>query len=103
MRNALLSLVVVAALIAGAVGGTLATWSDSETSHGNVISTGSLDLKVNRADDAPWGDGVGQVINISCVTPCHWYGPFVVELWHAGQCTENASLFDAELSTGMSG
>jgi predicted ribosomally synthesized peptide with SipW-like signal peptide len=93
MRNVLLSLVVIAALIAGAVGGTLATWSDSETSHGNVIETGSVDLLVNDADDLPWGTGVPAKVNITCVMPCKWYGPFEVKLWHAGQCTENASAY----------
>jgi predicted ribosomally synthesized peptide with SipW-like signal peptide len=93
MRNVILSLVVVAALIAGAVGGTLATWSDSETSHGNIVETGSVDLKVNGADDLPWGTGVPQKVNITCVTPCHWYGPFEVELWNAGQCRENSSIY----------
>jgi predicted ribosomally synthesized peptide with SipW-like signal peptide len=93
MRNVLLSLVVVAALIAGAVGGALATWSDSETSEGNYVETGSVDLKVNGADDLPWGTGVPVKVNATCVTPCMWYGPYEVELWNAGQCEFNSSAY----------
>jgi predicted ribosomally synthesized peptide with SipW-like signal peptide len=86
MRNIILSLVMVAALVAAGVGGTLATWSDSETSEGNRITTGSLDLKVNGKDDQPWGTGVGPKVTIDCMIPCKWYGPFEVELWNAGIC-----------------
>jgi predicted ribosomally synthesized peptide with SipW-like signal peptide len=86
MRNIVLSLVMVAALVAAGVGGTLATWSDSETSEGNYIHTGSVDLKVNGNDDCPWGAGVGPKVEIDCMVPCKWYGPFEVELWNAGIC-----------------
>ena len=93
MRNVLLSVVVVAALIAGGIGGTLATWSDSETSIGNSIETGSVDLKVNGDDDKPWGSGIEVKVNATCVTPCKWFGPYLVELWNAGECTENSSAY----------
>jgi predicted ribosomally synthesized peptide with SipW-like signal peptide len=86
MRNIFLSLVIVATLVAAGVGGTLATWSDSETSEGNYIHTGSVDLKVNGNDDAPWGAGVCPIVEIDCMIPCKWYGPFEVELWNAGIC-----------------
>jgi predicted ribosomally synthesized peptide with SipW-like signal peptide len=86
MRNIVLSLVMVAALVAAGVGGTLATWSDSETSEGNTITTGSVDLKVNGFDDLPWGEGVPPKVTLDCMIPCKWYGPFEVELWNAGQC-----------------
>jgi predicted ribosomally synthesized peptide with SipW-like signal peptide len=87
MRNIFLTLVVVCALVITGIGGTLATWSDSETSADNTIKTGSLDLKVNGADDAPWGTGVPTKVNIDCMIPCKFYGPYEVELWNAGQCT----------------
>jgi predicted ribosomally synthesized peptide with SipW-like signal peptide len=86
MRNILLSLVMVAALVAAGVGGTFATWSDSEVSEGNYINTGSVDLKVNGQDDKPWGAGVPPKVSIDCMVPCKWYGPFEVELWNAGDC-----------------
>jgi predicted ribosomally synthesized peptide with SipW-like signal peptide len=92
-RNLILAVVVVAALVIAGTGGVFATWSDSETSMDNRIETGSVDLKVNGADDAPWGAGVPTKVNIDCMIPCKWYGPYEVELWHAGQCTQNASAF----------
>ena len=76
MRNVLLSLVVVVVLAAGGLGGTFATWSDSETSGNNTIVTGSLDLKVNGTDDKPWGEGVPKLIEEVCVVPCNLYGPY---------------------------
>jgi len=86
MKNVLLSVVVVAVLLAGGLGGTFATWSDSETSEGNSIKTGSVDLLVNGYDDLPWGLGVPPKVAIDCMIPCKIYGGFEVELWNAGQC-----------------
>jgi predicted ribosomally synthesized peptide with SipW-like signal peptide len=93
MRNIVLSLVMVAVLVAASVGGTFAMWSDSETSENNIIRTGSIDLKVNGQDDAPWGAGVPTKVNIDCMIPCKWYGPYEVELWNAGQCEAPSSAF----------
>jgi len=87
MRNIFLTLVVVCALVITGIGGTLASWSDSETSADNSVITGSLDLKVNGADDEPWGDGVPVKVDVECVIPMKFYGPYEVELWNAGQCT----------------
>ena len=86
MRNVFLSIVIICALVIAGLGGTLATWADSETSLANTITTGSVDLKVNGEDDAPWGDGVPTKVNIDCMVPCKLYGPFEVELWNAGIC-----------------
>ena len=85
MRNFFLSLVMVVALVAAGVGGTFATWSDSEISEDNYVSTGSLDLKVNGQDDLPYGTGVPIKVELDDMVPCKWYGPFEVELWNAGQ------------------
>jgi predicted ribosomally synthesized peptide with SipW-like signal peptide len=93
MRNILLSVVVIAVLVGAGIGGTLATWSDSETSAGNTIETGSMDLVVNGADDAPWGTGVPQKVAIECMIPEKQFGPYEVELWNAGQCTETSSAY----------
>ncbi len=93
MKSIVLSLVVVAVLVAAGVGGTLATWSDSETSIGNTIETGSVDLMVNGADDEPWGTGVPQKVAIECMIPEKMFGPFEVELWNAGQCTQPSSAY----------
>jgi hypothetical protein len=85
-KNLILAVVVVIALTLAGVGGVFATWSDSEVSYGNLISTGSLDLKVNGADDAPWGTGVPSKVTVTCMIPGKFYGPYEVELWNAGQC-----------------
>jgi predicted ribosomally synthesized peptide with SipW-like signal peptide len=95
MKSVFLSVVVVCALAIAGIGGTFATWSDSETSMGNTITTGSVDLKVNGYDDVGptlaeplWGEGVPAKVTIDCMIPCKWYGPYEVELWNAGVCTE---------------
>jgi predicted ribosomally synthesized peptide with SipW-like signal peptide len=86
-RNLILAVVVIAALSLAGAGGVFATWSDSEVSFNNTIETGSVDLKVNGADDLPWGTGVPVKVNITCMIPLKYYGPYEVELWNAGQCT----------------
>jgi predicted ribosomally synthesized peptide with SipW-like signal peptide len=86
MKSIFLAAVVICALAIAGVGGTFATWSDSESSNDNYINTGSVDLKVNGEDDAPWGDGVPSKVAITCMIPCKIYGPYEVELWNAGQC-----------------
>lgn len=92
-KHVILAVVVVAALVVAGTSGVFATWSDSETSMDNIITTGAVDLKVNGQDDAPWGAGVPSKVDIECMVPMRWYGPFEVELWHAGQCDEAASAY----------
>ena len=86
MKSTFLTVVIVCSLVIAGIGGTLATWADSEVSMGNRITTGSLDLKVNGEDDAPWGNGVPTKVTIDCMVPCKVYGPYPVELWNAGIC-----------------
>jgi predicted ribosomally synthesized peptide with SipW-like signal peptide len=88
MKSILLVAVVICALAIAGIGGTFATWSDSETSPDNYIETGSVDLLVNGADELPWGTGVPAKVEIECMIPCKVHGPYVVDLWNAGQCTE---------------
>lgn len=76
-------IILIIASIAFTTGGILAYFSDSETSRGNFIATGSIDLKVNGADDEPWGGGIGPVLQINSATVCIWYSS-TVELWNAG-------------------
>ena len=92
-KHVILAVVVVAALVVAGTSGVFATWSDSETSQGNYINTGSLDLKVNGADDGPWGAGVPTKVEIECMVPNRMYGPYEVELWHAGECDTAAEAF----------
>ncbi|OGN97201.1 MAG: hypothetical protein A2Z77_06440 [Chloroflexi bacterium RBG_13_51_36] len=89
----LISLVLVGSLVLGGLGGTLATWSDSETSHGNYIETGSVDLLVARCDtdwanpgafkdDQPWGVGIDPCFDASLM-PGRNYTCYSL-LWNAG-------------------
>ncbi len=65
----MLALLVIIGIALPMVGDTMATWSDSETSEGNYIETGSIDLLVAKcddnwgncsdfSDDLPWGTGL---------------------------------------------
>jgi predicted ribosomally synthesized peptide with SipW-like signal peptide len=69
MKNVFLSVVVICALAVAGVGGTLAGFSDTEESFNNYIATGSLDLKVEGKDQAPYGAGVDGVIQLDDVMP----------------------------------
>ncbi len=51
MRNIFFSVVVITALVAATVSGTMADFSDSEEEMGDTLQAGSMDLKVNGADD----------------------------------------------------
>ena len=94
MMKTIILKVMVAVLVIGVaapmIGGTLATWSDSETSLDNYIETGSLDLKVNGRDDQPWGVGVGPSFWIEDGMPGVDYNS-TVELWNAG--TEDGTAY----------
>jgi predicted ribosomally synthesized peptide with SipW-like signal peptide len=87
-KSIILAAVVVVALVVAGTSGVFATWSDSEVSENNWIETGSLDLKVNGADDRPWGEGVPSKVFIDHMVPCQWFYGGEVELWNAGQCNE---------------
>ena len=90
----ILALVVVVSVALPMIGSTMATWSDSETSLGNTITTGSLDLLVAHCDenwqepgpfcdDQPWGIGVDPCFYIPDIMldePYHCY----LLLWNAG-------------------
>ena len=49
-KKIIISLSVIGAIAAIAVGGTIAYFSDTETSTGNTFTAGTLDLKLNGAD-----------------------------------------------------
>ena len=73
MKTIFLSVVVICALAVAGIGGTIAGWSDTEESFDNYISTGSLDLKVERTDDKPWGLGLPIVTDFEDIVPCYDY------------------------------
>lgn len=51
MRKILFSLLMITVVVSGVVAGTSAYFSDTETSTGNTITAGTLDLKVGGQDD----------------------------------------------------
>jgi predicted ribosomally synthesized peptide with SipW-like signal peptide len=90
----ILALVLVVAIGLPMIGGTMATWSDSETMMDNYIATGSLDLLVAQCDeewlnpgafndDLPWGVGLDPCFYIPEVELDETYSCYIV-LWNAG-------------------
>lgn len=63
-KQILISLSVIAAVAAVAVGGTMALFSDTETSNGNIFTAGAIDLKV----DHTYASYNGEECN-DCVVP----------------------------------
>ncbi len=62
MKNGLLALLVVGVVLSGLGAGTWAYFDDTETSSGNYIAAGTLDLVVNGVgtfDTSLGGDGIG--------------------------------------------
>ena len=88
MRNVLLSITVVAVLIAGGLSGTFAHFSDTEESTGNYLETGSLDLKVNGYDDPM----VPPKIYAEHLAPCK-SRDYTIDVENVGQCDAPAYLF----------
>jgi len=87
-----MSLLVVGSLVIAGIGGTFATWSDSETSYNNVIETGSVDLLVAKCDadwqnpgafkdDLPYGVGLDACFDTSLAPGT--YTRYSL-LWNAG-------------------
>ena len=70
MKNILLSVVVVATLVAAGVGGTLADFSDIEVSEDNSFATGALDLVVSNNLGTEYPDDVPTFFMIQDAYPC---------------------------------
>lgn len=90
MKNLVLSLMVLLVVIgvtAPMVGDTFASFSDIETSEGNYIETGDLDLKVDGKDD--WQ--VDTCFEIDDGEICTQY-ECTVPLWNAGSVDGTAYL-----------
>jgi predicted ribosomally synthesized peptide with SipW-like signal peptide len=89
----MISLLLLGSLALAGIGGTMATWSDSETSEGNYIETGSVDLLVAKCDadwanpgafkdDLPYGVGLDPCFDTS-LTPGVNYTCYSL-LWNGG-------------------
>ena len=79
MKKILVSLSIISVVATIAIGGTIAYFSDVESSKGNTFSAGILDLKI-RDQDEFYGDGVTATWTASDVKPGNEYKflvPFV--------------------------
>jgi len=79
MKKILVSLSIIGVVAAIAIGGTIAYFSDTETSVGNTLTAGVLDLKI-RDQNEPYGDGVTATWMATDVKPGNEYAflvPFV--------------------------
>jgi len=72
MKKILVSLSIIGVVAAIAIGGTIAYFSDTETSVGNTLTAGVLDLKI-RDGDEKWGDGVVGTWTADDVKPGNEY------------------------------
>jgi predicted ribosomally synthesized peptide with SipW-like signal peptide len=104
-----ISLLVVGTLVVAGLGGTLATWSDSETSEDNYIETGSVDLLVAKCDtdwanpgafkdDLPYGAGLDPCFDTSLTLGGN-YTCYSL-LWNAGCIDAKAYLHIENVSGG---
>lgn len=78
-RKILISLSVIGIVGAIAIGGTVAYFSDTETSKGNTITAGVLDMKI-RDQDESYKDGVTATWTATDVKPGNEYAflvPFI--------------------------
>jgi len=78
MKKILISLSVIVVVAAIAIGGTMAYFSDTETSAGNTISSGALDLTLNGHNNV-----TDAVVTIDDMKPS--------QTWYSGPITLNVS------------
>lgn len=79
MKKILLSLSIIGVVATIAIGGTIAYFSDTESSKGNTLTAGVLDLKIRDQDEA-YGDGITATWTATDVKPGNEYKflvPFV--------------------------
>ena len=81
MKNVLLSVIVISALVAAGIGGTFAGFVDTEESQGNFVQAGITDLLVNGLNDPD----LTAKFTLSHVTPCNSNDMFI-DLMNWGVC-----------------
>jgi predicted ribosomally synthesized peptide with SipW-like signal peptide len=80
MKNIVLSVVVISALVVAGIGGTFAHFSDTEEAVDNYVQIGAMDLKVNGLNDPD----VRAVIAVTDIQPGD-SNDFTVTLVNTGQ------------------
>jgi hypothetical protein len=100
MNTTMLASLLVIGLTAAAIGGgaTGAFFSDMETSAGNTIAAGVLDLQVNGKDDP-----VGTVVNVQDLKPSTWQEVRINLTLkdNPGKLWKHINLSDEVMSTGV--
>jgi predicted ribosomally synthesized peptide with SipW-like signal peptide len=88
MKNVVLSIVIVATLVAAGIGGTLADFSDIEVSEDNYFNIGALDLAVSSEDGTVYnGDNVPAFVEYEGAYPCSDKSYFI-DIHNYGQGTQ---------------
>lgn len=76
MKKIIISLVVIGAVAAIAIGGTIAYFSDTDSSTGNTFTTGNMEIYAN--ENGIYGNtgiGNGLPFNVSNMSPGNSWGP----------------------------
>jgi hypothetical protein len=89
-KSIILTVVAITALAIAGLGGVFADYSDIETSHGNYLETGSLDLKVSYAG-LEWEDPLVPVlVNASNIMPECYDKSFHFDLHNVGNYSQGS-------------
>jgi len=97
MKKILVSLSIIGIVAVIAVGATVAYFDDTETSTGNTLSAGILDLKI-KDNDETWKDGVTATWIASDVKPGDQYA-FLVPLIQLAKTAESIEADHLEITS----
>jgi predicted ribosomally synthesized peptide with SipW-like signal peptide len=108
MKQVISALIVIIIAASLATMGTLASFSDIETSPGNYFETGSLDLQLADADEYYGAEPLGDSVNMTWDYIAQGYGPngglnpddsLVGTVWLRNVATDDASRLDISCFT----
>ena len=108
MKQAISALIVIIIAASLATMGTLASFSDTETSPGNYFETGSLDLQLKDADEDYGVDPLGDSVTMTWDYIAQGYGDngglnpgdsLVGTVWLRNVATDDASRLDISCFT----
>jgi len=88
MKKIIISLSVIGVVAGIAIGGTVAYFSDTETSTGNTFTAGTLNLQLRDTDEGP-ADGVTATWLLANMKPGDQTGLNFINLYNAGSVSSN--------------
>lgn len=100
MKKILISLGIIGVVTVAVIGGTVAYFSDVETSAGNILTAGTLDLKIKDGDES-WGDGATATWMAEDIKPGDEYA-FTAPLIMLSKTYESIDADHLEISCGYS-